>query len=186
MPPAEESGDDAVPPADDAADAGPRPPADDPIDDGPEPPTDDAATAPDPTEGDGLRAEYAEEAEAFVAFWSEHDLDYSPASLARLDELVAAEWDDDRFETATFQSDETFDDRAFTGVITELGSYFGEVLVRELDGEWSDETATDSVVVDGVDGQLAIPVFRVAETSLRKSPVFARSYNSLLDDLGRR
>ena len=59
------------------------------------------------------------------------------------------------------------------------------MLVRDLDAEWSDETANDSVIVDGVDGQLAIPVFRVAETSLRKSPVFARSYDSLLGDLGR-
>jgi len=139
----------------------------------------------DPTAGDGLRAEYAEQAESFVSFWNEHELDYTPVSLERLDELVAAEWDDERFDDATLGSDETFDDRAFTSVVTELGSYFGEVLVRDLDAEWSDETANDSVIVDGVDGQLAIPVFRVAETSLRKSPVFARSYDSLLGDLGR-
>ncbi|WP_276249301.1 hypothetical protein [Haloarcula rara] len=73
----------------------------------------------------------------------------------------------------------------FTSVSTELGSYFGEVLVRELDAEWSDETATDGVVVEGADGPLAIPVFKVAGTSIKQQPVFARSYDSLLSDLER-
>jgi hypothetical protein len=148
--------------------------------------TDEASdTEPDddPTQGDGLRAEYASEAEAFVSFWDEHDLDYTPESLERLDDLVAAEWDDDRFDDAEFGSEETFDDRAFTSVSRELGSYFGEVLVRELDGEWTDETTNDSVVVTGPDGPLAIPVFRVAGTSLKERPVFARSYDSLLSDI---
>jgi hypothetical protein len=137
----------------------------------------------DPTEGDGIRAEYAEEAEGLVSFWNEHDLDYTPESLERLDGLVSEEWDDDRFADATFGSEETFDDRAFTSVSMELGSYFGEVLVRELGGEWSTETANDSVVIEGPDGPLAIPVFRVAGTSLTQQPVFARSYESLLADL---
>jgi hypothetical protein len=148
-----------------------------------EPTGDSADPTPDPTEGDGLRAAYAEEAEGFVNFWNEHGLDYTPESLERLDALVAAEWDDERFADATFGSEETFDDRAFTSVATELGSYFGEVLVRELDAEWSDATANDGVVVEGVDGPLAIPVFRVAGTSLRQAPVFAKSYESLLDDI---
>ena len=146
---------------------------------------DTVGESPDPTEGDGLRAEYAEEAAGFVDFWSEHNLDYSPESLSRLDSLVAAEWDDDRFDDATFGSEATFDDRAFTSVAMELGSYFGEVLVRDLDAEWRDETANDGVVVESPDGALAIPVFRVAGTSLRQAPVFAKSYESLLEDIDR-
>jgi len=137
----------------------------------------------DPTAGDGLRATYAAEAEELVSFWTEYDLDYTPESLQRLDALVSAEWDDDRFDDAEFGSDETFDDRVFTSVSTELGSYFGEVLVRALDAEWSDATATDGVVVEGTDGPLAIPVFKVAGTSIRQQPVFARSYDSLLADI---
>lgn len=144
---------------------------------------DDSTEADDPTQGDGLRAEYAAEAEAFVSFWNERDLDYTPESLDRLDDLVAAEWDDDRFDDADFGSEASFDDRAFTSVSRELGSYFGEVLVRELDGEWTDETTNDSVVITGPDGPLAIPVFRVAGTSLKERPVFARSYDSLLSDI---
>lgn len=143
----------------------------------------DSTETNDPTQGDGLRAEYAAEAEAFVSFWNEHDLDYTPESLTRLDDLVADEWDDDRFDDAEFGSEATFDDRAFTSVSRELGSYFGEVLVRELDGEWTDETTNDSVVVTSPDGPLAIPVFRVAGTSLTEQPVFQRSYDSLLSDI---
>ena len=139
--------------------------------------------ADDPTQGDGLRAEYAAEAAAFVSFWNERDLDYTPESLTRLDDLVAAEWDDDRFDDAEFGSEATFDDRAFTSVSRELGSYFGEVLARQLDGKWTDETTNDSVVVTGPDGPLAIPVFRVAGTSLKERPVFERSYDSLLADI---
>ncbi|MDS0260328.1 hypothetical protein NDI56_13065 [Haloarcula sp. S1CR25-12] len=138
---------------------------------------------PDSTTFDEPRATYAAEADELVSFWTEYSLDYTPDSLQRLDALVSAEWDDDRFDAATFGSEDTFDDRVFTSVSTELGGYFGEVLVRELDAEWSDETATDAVVVEGADGPLAIPVFKVAGTSIRQQPVFARSYDSLLSDL---
>ncbi len=136
-----------------------------------------------PAAGDDLREPYAEAAEELASFWTEYDLDYTPESLERLDALVSAEWDDDRFDDAEFGSDDSFDDRVFTSVSTELGGYFGEVLVRELDAEWSDGTATDAVVVEGADGPLAIPVFKVAGTSITQQPVFARSYASLLSDL---
>lgn len=132
---------------------------------------------------DDLRETYAEAAEELVTFWTEYDLDYTPESLARLDALVSEEWDDERFDDAVFGSEDTFDDRVFTSVSTELGSYFGEVLVRDLDAEWSDEATTDGVVVQSADGPLAIPVFRVAGTSIQQQPVFARSYDSLLADL---
>ncbi|QIO21387.1 hypothetical protein [Haloarcula sp. JP-L23] len=146
----------------------------------------EAAPASDPPADDGLRAEYAAAATEFTDFWAERDLDFTPASLARLDDLVGTEWDDDRFEDATFGSEATFDDRAFTSVTTELGSYFGEVLVRELDGEWSADADHEAVVVvSGTDGPLAVPVFQVAANSLRTVPVFARSYEALLADLGR-
>jgi hypothetical protein len=133
-----------------------------------------------------VRADHADTAVEFADFWGEHDLDFSPASLSRLDDLVDAEWDDDRFAETTFGSDASFDDRAFTSVVRELGGYFGEVLVRQLDGQWTDETDHEAaVVVGGPDGQFAVPVFEVAITSLRKQAVFGRSYDALLEDLGR-
>jgi len=133
-----------------------------------------------------VRADHADTAVEFADFWGEHDLDFSPASLSRLDDLVDAEWDDDRFAETTFGSDASFDDRAFTSVVRELGGYFGEVLVRQLDGQWTDETDHEAaVVVGGPAGQFAVPVFEVAMTSLRKQAVFGRSYDALLEDLGR-
>ncbi|MDS0220307.1 hypothetical protein NDI54_02970 [Haloarcula sp. S1AR25-5A] len=132
------------------------------------------------------RAEHAETAVEFADFWGEHGLDFSPASLSRLDDLVDAEWDDERFAETTFGSDDSFDDRAFTSVVRELGGYFGEVLVRQLGGEWTDETDHEAaVIVGGPAGQFAVPVFDVAITSLRKQAVFGRSYDALLGDLGR-
>jgi hypothetical protein len=139
-----------------------------------------------PWEPGTVRAEHAETAVEFADFWGEHDLDFSPASLSRLDDLVDAEWDDERFAATTFGSDASFDDRAFTSVVRELGGYFGEVLVRELGGEWTDETDHEAaVVVGGPDGQFAVPIFEVAITSLRKQAVFGRSYDALLEDIGR-
>ncbi|MBX0304158.1 hypothetical protein [Haloarcula salinisoli] len=175
-----------APSAADGPPAGSSEPADPDSADAPSDDQDDERTdGPDPTDGDGLRATYAEAAEELVSFWTEYDLDYSPDSLERLDALVSAEWDDDRFDDADFGNDASFDDRVFTSVSTELGGYFGEVLVRELDAEWSDEASTDGVVVEGADGPLAIPVFKVAGTSIKQQPVFARSYDSLLSDLDR-
>lgn len=139
-----------------------------------------------PWEPGTVRADHADTAVEFADFWGEHDLDFSPASLSRLDDLVDAEWDDERFAETTFGSDASFDDRAFTSVVRELGGYFGEVLVRHLDGEWTDQTEHEAaVVVGGPAGQFAVPVFEVAITSLRKQAVFGRSYDALLDDLGR-
>ena len=144
------------------------------------------AKGPDPAAGDGLRAEYAETAQEFAAFWSERDLDFEPDSLSRLDALVDDEWDAGRFRDATFGAGDDFDDRAFTSLVTELGSYFGEVLVRTVDAEWTE--ATDhraAVVVATENGALAVPVFQVAENSLRQTAVFERSYEALLEDIGR-
>lgn len=165
----------------------------DPTDDGP--PADAAASTDASTDAasdsadrpwDGVRAERAEAAVDFAEFWGEHDLDFSPASLSRLDDLVAEEWDDERFAETTFGSEDSFDDRAFTSVVTELGSYFGEVLVRNIDGEWTADTDHDAaVVVGGADARFAVPVSDVAITSLRERPVFGRSYDALLSDLGR-
>ena len=197
---ADEAGRDTSPSLFDDAAAGTGPTVDDApsAEDGPLPSEADSAPADgadrdddtardvdsgDTTDGDDLRETYAEAADELVSFWTEYDLDYTPESLERLDALVSAEWDDDRFDDAEFGSDDSFDDRVFTSVSTELGGYFGEVLVRELDAEWSDETATDAVVVEGADGPLAIPVFKVAGTSIRQQPVFARSYASLIEDL---
>ena len=139
----------------------------------------------DPTAGDGLRADHAERAIEFADFWGEHDLDLTPASLARLDDLVDTEWEDDRFADATYGATDSFDDRSFTSLVEEMGSYFGEVLVRDLDGEWTDETDHDAaVVVTGPDGPLAVPVSEVAIGAIRDDGSFEHSYDALLADVG--
>jgi len=183
---AADTADEAADTADEAADTADTAAADDNEQSTPpdsEPTADPAAQS---WESGTVRTEYADTAVEFADFWGEHDLDFSPASLSRLDDLVDSQWDDERFAETTFGSDASFDDRAFTSVVRELGGYFGEVLVRHLDGEWTDETDHEAaVVVGGSGGQFAVPVFDVAKTSLRKQAVFGRSYDALLDDLGR-
>jgi len=173
----------------DASESAADPASDEPSDaTGEGPPADAAVSTGSASDRsrDGVRAEYAETAVDFAGFWGERDLDFSPASLSRLDDLVAEEWDGERFAETTFGSEDSFDDRAFTSVVTELGSYFGEVLVRHLDGEWTADTDHDAaVVVGGTDARFAVPVYDVAITSLRERPVFGRSYDALLSDLGR-
>lgn len=145
----------------------------------------ESSTASDPTDGDGLRAEYATEATDFAAFWGEHDLDFTPDSLARLDALVDEQWAEDRFAEATYGETDNFEDRSFTNLAGELASYFGEVLVRELDGQWTEDSDHEAaVVVPGPEGPLAVPVFRIAINSLRAPSAFVRSYDALLEDLG--
>ncbi|MBX0295885.1 hypothetical protein [Haloarcula nitratireducens] len=172
---------DADGPTADPSSVGPPAASDSPTTD--PPPVDSTADSSSAT-GDDLGAEYAETATDFAEFWGERDLDFTPDSLSRLDDLVESEWDGDRFADATFGSEATFDDRAFTSVTRELGSYFGEVLVRDLAGEWTDETDHEAVVVvSGWDGRLAVPVFRIAADSLRETAAFARSYEALLADI---
>ncbi|MFB6223325.1 MAG: hypothetical protein ABEH86_06600, partial [Haloarcula sp.] len=93
------------------------------------PPQESGKSVAQSWEPETLRAKHAETAVEFADFWGEYDLNFTPESLGRLDDLVAAQWDDERFDESTFGSDASFDDRAFTSVVTELGSYFGEVLV---------------------------------------------------------
>jgi hypothetical protein len=69
------------------------------------------------------------------SFWIAHSIemnpDHSPKSLARLD--------DDLPESITEEAKRKgykFDNRTMWAFHAGLGSYFGEVLVRNLDGEW--------------------------------------------------
>lgn len=129
------------------------------------------------------REEMRAEAAELVEFWSEYDLDYSVVSLPRLDALVDGAWGNDRFRDAEYGGDRDVD-LAYTGHVRELGSYFGEVLVRDLDAEWVQEDGT-AVEIRGADGDAEIvDVFEVAEESLTGPSSFAATYESTRRSLG--
>ncbi|SDE91764.1 ICP22 family protein [Halorientalis regularis] len=141
---------------------------------------DEGAENPDPDPVDTSDMETL--AEELADFWDEYDLNFSPRSLARLDELADSEWDDDRFADAELGASD-MDSGMFTELVKQLGSYYGETLVRSLDAEW---TRRDDDIVVAVEGNTSappvpVPVFSVAEDSLTGPSMFATRFNDLTD-----
>ncbi|RXK50580.1 hypothetical protein [Halorientalis pallida] len=141
---------------------------------------DDEPDQPEPKPVD--TSDVASHAEELAAFWDGYDLNFSPRSLARLDELADSEWDDGRFENAELGASD-MDSGMFTELVKQLGSYYGETLVRSLDAEW---TRRDDDIVVAVEGNTSAPpvpvsVFSVAADSLSGPSVFATRFNELTD-----
>ena len=145
--------------------------------------TDAADTIPD----DDPRVEFVEAADELAEFWGEYDLDFALESLTRLDDLVAEQWDAERFEDIGF-GDDGYDAEVYTETATQLGSYFGEVLVRQHDGTWQQETGTGWTVAvpSGPDSEAAgatVTVFQVAEDCLTGGSTFTGMHDALADRL---
>lgn len=132
---------------------------------------------------DSTRAAYVEEAVDLAAFWSEYDLNFTADSLARVDDLIAEQWGPDRFEGVEYGG-EDYDSEVFTGLVWQIGSYLGEVLLRVNGGEWvetdGDEPAVD-LPADAVDStDTTVPVFDLARTSLTDETTLAAAYDAAL------
>lgn len=157
-------------------------------------PTDDAASegtyagdpAPDDTDYEPVapdRYVVREAAEAFADDWPEWELDFTPESLPRLDTFVDDQWDG-RFRASSL-ADRSVDHENGSDPLTQLGAYYGEVLLRWLDGEW--------VATDDGDGAVAVPdvgektervdVFMLARDCLVAPSTFAYRYDALVNRL---
>jgi hypothetical protein len=131
----------------------------------------------------GVRTAMGAAAEEVAAFWPSFELDFSPASLARLDDLVDAEWDKTRFRTARF-GDKDPDSHVYTELVRNFGSYYGEVLVRNFDAEWTSDPDLGTVVdVAGRDGTAVANVFVVAADRLTGEERFALDFDVLAANL---
>jgi hypothetical protein len=155
----------------------------------PTPADDDVDRVPPGGPTDEQRAELIGQAEELVTTWTEHDLDYSPESLVRLDAFVDDQWDEERFRDASLVADgdpEHVDDAVFTGLVTQLGAYYGEVLVRNYDAAWTDseEIGRTVVEVQGPDVSAQSNVFHVAEDCLTEPSKFALSHDTVAEQLG--
>jgi len=99
-------------------------------------------------------------------------LDFTPASLSRLDDVIAGLPAPDRRPD---ESDDATDAPAPVGV---LGSYLGETLVRSADAAWVEtEPGHWTVVVYG-DAPVTVNVFEVARDCLRDPPALTRAYET--------
>lgn len=113
-------------------------------------------------------AAFREHAEALVASRPGSDLDFSPASLAALDELAA---EDDP-------------GRALDGAVEQaFAGYLGEVLRRDFDAEWHENDGW-RLVIEGPDGRAFLDPVAVATDCLRGEESFAGTYVVIRKRLG--
>lgn len=118
---------------------------------------------------------FGHEAEDLAGFWTEYPLDFSPESLRHLDSLVAEHWPAGPDDTA---------DGVRRGMVVQFGSYFGETLVRNRGGEWTElQPGTWAVVVQGEDGEATVDPFRVARDCLDGAGRFRSLYESVTEGI---
>lgn len=127
---------------------------------------DDAPTPDSP-------ARFATLAERLVEQVPAAALDYTPASLARLDDVVEG-------LPAADRRNEPRDDEDDPAPVATVGSYLGETLVASADAAWVEtEPGHWAVVVYG-DEAVTVNVFGVARDCLRDPPAFERAYETVL------
>jgi hypothetical protein len=158
---------------------------------------------------------FADEAAAFVEAWRGREgcqapgLDFTPASLRRLDALVGEQWDEQRFRAVDAEREATAEAGGGRGggrppvrggdvvdadgdrladrcIALQLGSYVGETLVRSYEGTgWVEHDALGWVVaVDGPDASLVATVFRDAGQRLRGSSTVVAAHDGVVRQTG--
>jgi hypothetical protein len=75
-------------------------------------------------------------AEDLADRWPDYDLDFSTASLERLEELLADELEDGRFDDVELGDETDGDSLLLTAHAVGVGGYLAEVLRREHDADW--------------------------------------------------
>lgn len=113
-------------------------------------------------------------ADRFVERYAGYDLDYSPASLAALDQLVTAEREE---EAQTIDTAVEYD-RADT--VEGMGSYFGETLLANHSGAWVHEGGTWTVDVEVASDVTGVEAFHAAVSALNGDLTFVGIYQRLL------
>lgn len=126
-----------------------------------------------------LGVEMAAKATEFAATWDTYDLDFSPASLSRLDELVATEFDHREFATVPLYETGGDESMVLTARSLEAGAYLTEVFRREVGGEWRDDDGFH-FVVDADDPVPVRPVEYAAEC-YRGTGSFRRLYDVIVE-----
>jgi len=110
-----------------------------------------------------------------VDVFKKQKLDYTPESLSRLDTQIDKSWAKTRFKGIKF-GDKTgsFDASALNGLVTEIGSYFGEVIIKNLGGGWTPSQRLGGWVVGC--GPLVINVFHIVDDCFRESSKLFATY----------
>lgn len=150
--------------------------------------------APDSPLPDQAVAVRADRAESLAREWDDYDLDFSPASLVRLDDLVADHYDQsppetDR-ETLAAESPpggvpEGANLRIGTGAASgRIAAYAGEVYRRSHGAEWHDGDGSDVIVVEGDEGSVELEPELLASAAFAGHVSFARLHDTLAETVG--
>ncbi|MFC7195835.1 hypothetical protein ACFQL4_16370 [Halosimplex aquaticum] len=130
-------------------------------------------------------AEFRREAEEFAADHEDREFDFTIESLERLDEYAVSQTellavlDDEMDESAELTGG------AREGFILWFGSYFGEVLVRQFDGEWVTDGDGVHVAVPVGDGVAEIPPLDAGAIAVEGDPQFAAMAAELQTEIDR-
>jgi hypothetical protein len=124
-------------------------------------------------------SDITEDATAFAATWPGYDLDHSVESLARLDALVAEEYEAETVPTVDPTTAAQPDASYIAARVVEAGGYFAEVLRRTLGGAWSGEGSDMVFVVSAREGETQVDPFTVAAAAFRGEDSFADSYERI-------
>jgi hypothetical protein len=128
-------------------------------------------TADEAPDGPGA---YPQVAETFAREETDHEFDFTVASLARLDTYATETLSADAASRAGGEGETP------TGSVRRLGCYFGEVLVRQFDAEWVSDDDVRVVVPAGATS-IAVSPFQVARVVFRDDGRFADTGEELRD-----
>lgn len=136
----------------------------------------------------------ADRAEGLAEEWPGYDLDFSPASLARLDDLVADEYDQspgdvDRDELAAESPHGGVPEGANLrigsgGAAGRMAAYVGEVYRRTYGAEWYDGDGFDVLVLEGDQGTVELEPAMLVSASLAGHVSFERLHGALDEQVG--
>jgi len=130
-------------------------------------------------------SEFGREAEEFAEDHADREFDFTVESLERLDEYAASQT-----QVLEILDEEMNGGGELTGSVREgyilwFGSYFGEVIVRQFDGEWVTDGDGVRVAVPAGDGVAEVPPLDVAVVAVEEEPQFAATAAELRDRIER-
>ncbi len=128
-------------------------------------------------------AAFREQATELADFWGSYDLDFTPASLPRLDALLA-----DQRESAGHMRVELDDGRTATvaPIAASTACYFAETMRRAYDADWvADEDYRWALAVPTPGGgEVRLNAFGIASDGLTDAPRFAVVHDALVAEVG--
>lgn len=126
---------------------------------------------------------FHEQAAELAEFWDEYDLDFTPASLPQLDQLLA-----DQADSAGRMRVELDDGRTATvaPIAASTACYFAEVFCRAYDARWAeDEDYRWALAVPTPrGGEVRLNAFGIAHDGLEGAPRFAVTHDALVVEVG--